>query len=1852
MEVVKQFNSELSSLYETKPPISKAKMTSITRTAIKAIKLYKHVVQSVEKFIQKCKPEYKVPGLYVIDSIVRQSRHQFGTEKDVFAPRFARNLQQTFVHLFNCPPEDKSKVIRVLNLWQKNNVFDSEQIQPLFDLADPNHPIHKEQQAQAPSNGIAPANANTTPKNVSVKKESGTAGWVNQLNSDSHSTVQQKAPTPGQALDVNLIQQLQQLQTMLLDQQADNKTKSAESDQIKFDKKLLDFDYGEEEDEDGPPQHHQHQHQHQHQQHHQQQQVVAGLDSLGSILANPEVLRQLQTLQQTLSNPQSLRQQQQEMEEKMRKMQEMRQQEEEFDKHLAQTVPNLPFADQCELKPGELSGFAGMDLTQPPPGYPPQQKMVMPPGMMLKPPPSPLEDGEHASSDADDRIGRRDEGGPSVVVLDSDSPSDSPAHSRRRRRRSRSRSRSHHRRSRSDSRSRSRSKRKRRSSSFDDKDWERSKMREAEKEKERERKRKGLPTLKKNHLAVCSTTLWIGHLSKLVQQEELSDTFGEFGDIVSIDLIPPRGCAFICMNRRQDAHRALQDLRHHKLQGKAITLAWAPGKGMKGKEYKDYWEVDQGVSYIPWSKITHDIDVELLEEGGMIDEESMPDWLRERMKKNKDDDHHRSQSSSQAEDDESKAGDLDIPVPAPTLPGYIPLPDGPQPADRPPVSQPPPTMPPLMGPAPPLGMMPPFAVPRLLGPMGMAMGPGLMPNVPLGVPPPGMQGLMGNPLMHQQMMSRMPQPVGSPFNPPLLCAAAGVGLLGPQLSQIPLPGQDKSKAGLGPMGVPPPTDGSMPFTDAMMQLPFTLPPQLQLPGMGMLTRPPVADVKPGDGDKMDTGSPPTSGAGTLFGQPPPQFSPMSLMKIPPPMSIPPPNKGDNHTSEDKDERELRDKDYRDTPKEYKDRDKDRDRDRDYRNKRDRDYRGDRDYRDRSDKDYRERDKDYRERRDRRDRSRERDEKNDQDLRDKDGKPDDKERKDELSKDDKGFRDRNDRDRSRNRDRDRDRDRGRVRKWGDGERERGRDDRRGRDRERGRSKEMKGSAERDKSGQDRLRNMDQDRGEFLRGGMEPDNFQGPPGGQNFGPRNEGFHPEGYPPDMHGRHPGRREGFDGRGPGPRDMFDHRGPPPDGFDPRGPPPDGFGSRGGPPMDNFDPRGPPPEGFGPRGPPPEGFGPRGPPPEGFGPRGPPPEGFGPRGPPPEGFVPRGPPPEGFAPRGPPPDGFDLRGPSPGGFDPRGPPPDFEGPPPENFKMRGPPPDNFNRGPLIPDNFGPGGPPPDNFLRGLPTDEFGPFEGFGGPGEFQPRIRFELFSRGRGRGQDAFRGRGGPAMFSPRGAGPRGPRAGPWMESQGPSPPKPGFGFPPRGFAPPEGGPERFGPPVFEESGRGRGSPTIRGRGRGFQGRGEDRRWEEEEGTSPSPKKLSRWSNMSPPPAFAPPSEEPRAESDSVVETSATDPVAMDVSESQQEPVSVNQDDKNTENPFCSENSLSQTDRSVGDVLLETNRDNEPGNENILPSTDMAGDQSNNLPVEEERNFPFGGVSEDSSSMQMPTDNQKTEREEVSSVFQQDSQSMPDVEMSSSHFSFTESGQQSQPEDSQTSETPERRSSFQLENCQANEEEQRKESEVEGFQSEDPNRRFADIGFAERMSHAESLIASSLQEDRQASMKEIQECLQSQSSPKVSTAEHDNVDFSMGDSVSSAVEQSVFETQSASGPDYDPTESSQSVHFDQRPNDFFENSQPCNQQTFSTEEPQENLPSFHEQPTEVEQNLCRETESMLQQSPVETNFESHQSQVSPPETSGHEQPSCEIQAQNSESEVRIGEVISGEISSLEHNSSLNDSEQ
>nr|XP_014286010.1 uncharacterized protein LOC106686920 isoform X3 [Halyomorpha halys] len=781
MDAVKAFNSELSSLFEARPPISKAKMTAITRSAIKAIKFYKHAVQSVEKFVQKCKPEYKVPGLYVIDSIVRQSRHQFSPEKDVFAPRFARNIQTTFAHLFNCPPDDKGKIVRVLNLWQKNQVFTPDVIQPLLDMASR---VGTDQPLQ-PSNGVqlkTPPTAQNLPRTPSskpspVKDPAWLSGNLDTSSVSSQLAItpvpQVKPPTNSGAIDPNIMLQLQNLQSLLLEKQSD--AAQYKKEEVKFDKKLLDFDYDEDDEEPSVPQPSS-----------QPQQPLPSIDSLQTILSNPEVLRHLQTLQQQMSNRKQ-EPTQEEIEDKMRRLQEMRHQEEEFDKHLAQTLP----VSQTAVK------FSSHTiLSAPPPVAPPQQLSSSMPAYSTPSTAHPFHgtilDQDLPTLDYDERnlpsSARVD-----VEVIDllrNDSPPrrSPPRSNRDSRRRRRSRSRNRH------SRSRSRSRRRARSTSED-------------RETERRRKR-GLPPIKKNHLAVCSTTLWIGHLSKLVTEEELSNTFGNYGEIVSINLIPPRGCAFVCMNRRQDADKALRNLKHVKLHSKAITIAWAPGKAMKEKEWKDYWEVETGTSYIPWNKLSHDTDFTLLEEGGMLDEETFPEWLktdaalrRRGERKDRNDDFKNSQDPNsdimlQSKKDDHKKSDsaLDIPMPAGNLPGFIPLPETTM--APPPVSQPATPMPP-----PPLGLIPPpFALPPqrlpgLLGPMGPPMM-GPMGNVPLGVPPPLMM-----PPPPQQMVPRMP----GHFNP------------GPPVGMMPMPpGGDKSKPPQMP-GMPP--DG---FTDHIASM-FGLP---------------------------------------------------------------------------------------------------------------------------------------------------------------------------------------------------------------------------------------------------------------------------------------------------------------------------------------------------------------------------------------------------------------------------------------------------------------------------------------------------------------------------------------------------------------------------------------------------------------------------------------------------------------------------------------------------------------------------------------------------------------------------------------------------------------------------------------------------------------------------------------------------------------------------------------------------------------------------------------------------------------------------------------------------------------------
>lgn len=184
---------------------------------------------------------------------------------------------------------------------------------------------------------------------------------------------------------------------------------------------------------------------------------------------------------------------------------------------------------------------------------------------------------------------------------------------------------------------------------------------------------------------------------------------------------------------------------------------------MKGKDLKDYWEGDLGVSYIPWSKLKPDIDLELLEDGGMIDEDTMPSWMKAKVAEI-------SSKPSADKGDNKDASGIDTTQPPP-VPGAGLL-------------QPPLTLP----------LVNPFQLNNGLLPVGMNLPPGMMPNVPIGVPPPN---LPPTPMMNNPLLG-----IGSPFG-----QAPPPGLL--QMSMPSHPGADKNQTPVSETKLPNLTDSMM-----------------------------------------------------------------------------------------------------------------------------------------------------------------------------------------------------------------------------------------------------------------------------------------------------------------------------------------------------------------------------------------------------------------------------------------------------------------------------------------------------------------------------------------------------------------------------------------------------------------------------------------------------------------------------------------------------------------------------------------------------------------------------------------------------------------------------------------------------------------------------------------------------------------------------------------------------------------------------------------------------------------------------------------------------------------------------------
>nr|XP_007963296.1 SR-related and CTD-associated factor 4 isoform X4 [Chlorocebus sabaeus] len=723
MDAVNAFNQELFSLMDMKPPISRAKMILITKAAIKAIKLYKHVVQIVEKFIKKCKPEYKVPGLYVIDSIVRQSRHQFGTDKDVFGPRFSKNITATFQYLYLCPSEDKSKIVRVLNLWQKNGVFKIEIIQPLLDMAAGTSNAAPVAESVTNNEGSPPPpvkvssepTAQATPNSVPAVPQlpsSDAFAAVAQLFQTTQGqqlqqilqTFQQPPKPQSPALDNAVMAQVQAITAQLKTtptQPSEQKAAFPPPEQkTAFDKKLLDrFDYDDEPEavEESKK---------------EDTTAVATTVPAAAVPPAPTATVPAAAAAPAAASPpppqatfgfpgdgmqQPAYTQHQNMDQFQPRMMGIQQD---------------PMHHQVPLPPnGQMPGFGLL----PTPPFPPMAQPVIPPT-------PPVQQPFQASFQAQNEpITQK----PHQQEMEVEQPciQDVKRHmSDNRKSRSRSASRSpKRRRSRSGSRSRRSRHRRSRSRSRDRRRHSpRSRSQERrDREKERERRQKGLPQVKPETASVCSTTLWVGQLDKRTTQQDVASLLEEFGPIESINMIPPRGCAYIVMVHRQDAYRALQKLSrgNYKVNQKSIKIAWALNKGIKA-DYKQYWDVELGVTYIPWDKVKPE-ELESFCEGGMLDSDTLnPDWKGIPKKPENE--------VAQNGGAETSHTEPVSPIPKP-LP--VPVPPIPVPA---PITVPPPQVPPHQPGPPVVGALQP---PAFTPPLGIPP-PGFGPGVPPPPPPP------------------------------------------------------------------------------------------------------------------------------------------------------------------------------------------------------------------------------------------------------------------------------------------------------------------------------------------------------------------------------------------------------------------------------------------------------------------------------------------------------------------------------------------------------------------------------------------------------------------------------------------------------------------------------------------------------------------------------------------------------------------------------------------------------------------------------------------------------------------------------------------------------------------------------------------------------------------------------------------------------------------------------------------------------------------------------------------------------------------------------------------------------------
>lgn len=87
------------------------------------------------------------------------------------------------------------------------------------------------------------------------------------------------------------------------------------------------------------------------------------------------------------------------------------------------------------------------------------------------------------------------------------------------------------------------------------------------------------------------TRLFVGNLSFKVTEDDLLDIFSPYGDVMQVRIINdretgrPRGFGFVTMASEDEAHKAIEALNKHEIEGRALTVNIARPREERPRNY-------------------------------------------------------------------------------------------------------------------------------------------------------------------------------------------------------------------------------------------------------------------------------------------------------------------------------------------------------------------------------------------------------------------------------------------------------------------------------------------------------------------------------------------------------------------------------------------------------------------------------------------------------------------------------------------------------------------------------------------------------------------------------------------------------------------------------------------------------------------------------------------------------------------------------------------------------------------------------------------------------------------------------------------------------------------------------------------------------------------------------------------------------------------------------------------------------------------------------------------------------------------------------------------------------------------